>query len=65
LLAYKTFLEHELQFLESEIHALIHREPDENPRQEAAMLTLRDGLKVRYNTQSVKMVRIQALLDVM
>ncbi len=65
LVAYKMFLEHEIQFLESEISALIERQPDQNPRQEAAMLTLRNGLKIRFNTQSVKMARINALLDVM
>lgn len=64
LLAYMMFLEHELQFLESEIAALIERQIGETPREEAAMLTLRNGLKVRYNTQSVKMARVKALLDV-
>lgn len=65
LIAYKSFLLHELQFLDTEITELIEREPDPNPRQQVAFLQLRQGLKIRYNNLTTRLSRVNALLDVM
>jgi hypothetical protein len=61
---YKTFLLHEIQFVDSEITALIERAPDPNPSQEAALQQLRDGLKIRFNNLQTRLARVNALLDV-
>ena len=63
--AYRIFLEHELDFLFNEIEALIRRAPSQNPVEDASLLELRDGLKVRYNNLRVKHTRVVALLEVM
>ena len=62
---YKTYLEHEITFVDNEINALIQREPSPDPVQEAALLELRDKLKVRYNKTTAKLSRVIALLEVM
>ncbi len=63
--AYKVFLEHEIQFVDNEILALIERQPSDNPAQESAFLTLRDNLKVRYNTLRTRLAKLEALLEVL
>jgi hypothetical protein len=65
LLTYKTYLEHEIQFTETEIRALIERPPSLDPVQQASFEQLRDNLKVRYNGLSAKLPRVLALLEVM
>jgi hypothetical protein len=62
---YKTFLEHEIQFVDNEILALIERPPSDNPAQDGALLTLRDNLKVRYNSLRSRLTRVISLLEVM
>ena len=62
---YKSFLLHEIQFIDSEITALIERSPDPNPSQEAALMQLRNGLKIRFNTLQTRLSRVNALLEVM
>jgi len=63
--AYRTHLEHELEFVFNEIEALIRRAPSQNPVEDASLLELRDGLKVRYNNLRVKHTRVASLLEVM
>jgi hypothetical protein len=65
LAAYKSFLLREIQFVDSEIIALIERAPDPNPNQEAALQQLRNGLKIRYNNLQTRLARVNALLEVM
>lgn len=65
LLVYKTYLEHEIQFTETEIRALIERPPSLDPVQQSTFEQLRDNLKVRYNSLSAKLPRVVALLEVM
>lgn len=62
---YKVFLEHEIQFVDNEIMALIERPPSDNPAQDGALLTLRNNLKIRYNTLVNKLRRVNDLLEVM
>lgn len=63
--AYKLFLEHEIQFVDNEITALIERPPSDNPAQDGAFLTLRNNLKVRYNTLTHRLRKVRELLEVM
>ena len=63
--AYKLFLEHEIQFVDTEIMALIERPPSDNPTQDGALLTLRENLKVRYNTLTNRLRKVRDLLEVM
>lgn len=63
--AYKVFLEHEIQFVDNEIRALIERPPSDNPAEDGALLTLRNNLKIRYNTLTNKMRKVNDLLEVM
>ena len=65
LTVYRTFLQHELDFLDSEIDALIQRPVSQDSTQEAAFLELRNGLKIRYNTLRVKFSRVCDLLAVL
>lgn len=65
LLVFKVHLEHEIDFLDSEIHALIERPPSQNPVEDAALLELRDNLKIRYNTFRTRLVRVDDLLSVL
>lgn len=65
LLVYKTYLEHEITFVENEIRALIERPPSQDPVQQAVFLELRDNLKVRFNHLSARLPRLVALLEVM
>lgn len=62
---YKTYLEHEIDFVGNEITALINRVPGDNPHDEEILLELRDGLKVRFNTLQNRYTRVKQLLDVM
>jgi hypothetical protein len=64
LAAYKSFLLREIQFIDSEITALIERAPDPNPSQEASLQQLRNGLKIRYNNLQTRLARVNALLEV-
>lgn len=63
--AYKVFLEHEIQFVDNEILALIERPPGDNPAQDGALLTLRDNLKVRYNSLQNRLAKVLSLLEVL
>lgn len=65
LLAYKTFLQHEIEFVDNEITALVERPPSDNPHLDASFLRLREGLKIRYNTLTMRLARTNALLEVM
>lgn len=65
LLAYKTYLEHDIDFVSSEIAALINRIPGPNPQEEALLEELKDGLKVRFNVLQARLTRTNALLEVM
>lgn len=65
LLTYKTQLEHDVEFVNNEIQALIVRTPSQDPVQEAAWLKLRDDLKIRFNTLSARLSRLNLLLEVM
>ncbi len=65
LSVYKSFLLHEIQFIDSEIVALIERAPDPDTHQQIAMLQLRNGLKIRFNTLQTRLARVNALLEVM
>ena len=65
LSVYKSFLLHEIQFIDSEIAALIERAPDPDTHQQIAMLQLRNGLKIRFNTLQTRLARVNALLEVM
>lgn len=65
LLTYKTYLEHEIDFVDNEINALIQRPQGPNPVENAALLELRDNLKVRYNSIRTKLVRVEDLLSVL
>jgi hypothetical protein len=62
---YKVFLEHEIQFVDNEIMALIERPASDNPAQDGAFLTLRNSLKIRYNTLTNRLRKVNDLLEVM
>jgi len=62
---YRTYLEHELEFVDNEIHALIARAPSQNPTQDHALAELCDGLKIRYNSLRVRLGKVKELLEVM
>jgi hypothetical protein len=65
LSVYQTFLQHELDFLDTEIQELIQRPISQDSIQEAAFLELRNGLKIRYNNLRVKLSRVSDLLAVL
>ena len=65
LTVYRTYLEHEIEFVDNEIQALIERVPSQDPVQEGPFLELRDNLKIRYNGLTAKLTRVIALLEVM
>ncbi len=65
LLVYRTHLEHELDFVDNEIMALIQRPPSQDPAQDAALLDLRNSLKIRYNNLRMKLTRVNDLLSVL
>lgn len=65
LVTYKTFLQHEIQFVDNEITALIERQPSDDPHLDASFVQLRNGLKIRYNTLTVRLARVNALLEVL
>jgi hypothetical protein len=65
LSVYRTYLEHELEFVDNEIHALIERPPSQDPAQDHALAELRDGLKIRYNGLRVRLGKVKELLEVM
>jgi hypothetical protein len=62
LVVYRTHLEHELDFVDNEIQALIQRPPSQDPSQEIAFMELRNSLKIRYNTLGKKLMRVNDLL---
>lgn len=62
---YRTYLEHEIDFVDNEIRALIERAPSQNPTQDAALLDLRESLKVRYNNLRTKLVKVNELLELL
>ncbi len=63
--SYLTYLQHEIDFINNEIQALIHREPGPNEAQEQDLLRLREQLKVRFNHLQVKKERTVALIEVL
>jgi hypothetical protein len=63
--AYQTYLQHESDFVASEIQALIDRVPGSDRIQEQNFLHLRDRLKVRFNDLQLKKDRVLALLEVL
>ena len=65
LLRYKTFLEHEITFVDSEIQALLDKKPSEDTAEEQQWLQLRQNLKVRYNTLQHRLARVRALLELL
>jgi hypothetical protein len=65
LLNYKTYLEHDIDFVNSEIFALINRVPGPNQQEETLLEELKEGLKVRFNTLQARLTRTKALLEVM
>ena len=65
LILYRNHLQHDIDFVNNEIHALIARAPSENPVEEDMLLNLRDDLKIRYNTLRVRLQRLCDLLEVM
>lgn len=58
LQVYKTYLEHEVDFIDSEIRALVGEI-------DPAFMDLRNGLKIRFNTLQTKLARVNALLEVL
>ena len=58
LQVYKLHLEHDIEFMNSEIQALVGQTS-------TAFLDLRDGLKIRYNTLQIRLSRVNALLEVL
>lgn len=65
LVAYKTFLQHDIDFVNNEINALIQRPPSDNPHLDASFLQLRNSLKIRFNTLTTRLTRVNALLEVL
>jgi len=65
LQVYKNFLEREIQFVDSEITALIERPTGQDVAQDAALLQLRNGLKIRYNNLQTRLMRLNALVEVL
>lgn len=65
LLTYKTYLEHDMDFVDNEITALIRRIRSPNQEEETLLDQLLDGLKVRHNTLQARLTRTKALLEVM
>jgi hypothetical protein len=63
LLAYIIFLEHEIEFVDAEITALLERPSSNDPNVDTAFLRLREGLKIRYNKLQQRLSRARALLD--
>ena len=64
LQVYKTHLEHELEFISSEIQAILDM-PFLSLSENQAFMDLRNGLKIRLNTLQVKLFRVNALLEVL
>jgi len=62
LLAYKTYLEHESDFLDNEIRALMERQPSLDRLEERAFADLRTSLKVRFNSVQRKLYCVRELL---
>ena len=65
LVVYKVYLEHEVEFVNTEIQALINRVPNEESALEASFLQLREDLKVRYTTLQNRLRKVKELLDLM
>ena len=65
LLNYKTSLEHDIDFIETEIAALSTRDRIAPPEEEALLDELHEGLKVRFNLLQTRLAKVTALLDVM
>jgi hypothetical protein len=65
LTTYKTYLEHESTFVDSEIRALMDRVPTSDAERERQLLDLRQNLKTRYNMMQIRLNRVRALLDVL
>lgn len=65
LLVYKTHLIHEVEFVDNEITALIQRPPSQDTSEQNALVDLRNGLKVRYNTLLLRLTHVNALLEVL
>ena len=62
---YKTYLEHEIEFVGNEITALLHRDRTQDSFDESTLDELRDGLKIRHNTLMTRLGKVKELLDVM
>ncbi len=60
---YRTYLEHEITFVDNEIMALIQRPPSQNPTDDAALMELRDSLKIRYNSLRARLVKVNELME--
>ncbi len=65
LLAYKTYLEHESDFLNNEITALIERQPGTDRYEERILADLRTSLKVRFNGIQRRLQCVRDLLTVL
>ena len=65
LLAYIFFLEHEIDFLTTEIQALVDYPPATTPLERDSFRDLHESLKIRYNLQSSRMARAKALLELL
>lgn len=65
LVAYKVFLEHEIDFLTLEIQALQERNPGTTPSEQQSFQELRESLKVRYNLQTQRLTHLNALLRIL
>ncbi len=64
LFTFKVHLEHDIEFVSSEIRAITEQNYDDRLSQES-LLTLRDNLKVRYNTLQKRLTKVNALLEVL
>ncbi len=58
LQVYKVHLEHDIEFINSEINALASQTSN-------AFVDLRSGLKIRYNNLQTRLARVNALLEVL
>ncbi len=65
LLTYKTYLEHEIDFIGNEITAIIERVPGDNAHDTQVLEELKDSLKIRYNTLQKRYIRVKDLLEAM
>ena len=64
LLAYKVYLQHEIDFLTHELLAL-EELPGTTPREQDSFRELRESLKLRYNLQTQRFHHVTALLQIL